>query len=267
MPFTSFLFLCAFSISLSLASPVRDDSSLDQNDATLFEDPVNLEILKESANQPPLTASNSQSTSQLLATKLNFDTNVIEPIEKFGGNPQQPYGDPSANLGTNMAPFASPPNQEPAVSNPPDAVSQPHGLVGEKISFTPACDPDLLDLYCCFGEEYFDKGKRYVGLCIACKNPISFLFFSLPLNSFKWITVRDTLIRGRGRRVVGLRAIRRGRVVLLGLLGRALFFPSLLLCGKIILTPSNCPPSRLISFIFLEGKDWATDAWLLMIAT
>lgn len=205
MRFSSLPILLVFSIKSTFASPVGDDPNLDQNDATLVSNPVNLE---QSTNQPSPNNDYPQSTSQLLATKLNPDTSFLEQTEDFVETPQQPYSDSSANMRTNKSPFASPPSQQPAVSIPPDTdfhslpVSPPRGVVPEKVSFRqtePECTPPWW-LYCCYGDEDYDRfGNRIIHGCFPCKSHLSFFYGSTTQLS-KFGHSRKILIRSWGYR-------------------------------------------------------------------
>lgn len=222
MRFFSLPILLVFSIKSTFATPVGDDSTLDQYDATPILNPVNIE---QSTNQPSPNNDYPQSTSQLLATKLNPDTSFLEQTEDFMETPQQPYGDSSANIQTNKSPFASPPSQRPAVSILPDIdfqslpVSPSRDVVPEKVSFRqpkPQCPPPWW-LYCCFGDENRDRlGNKIVRGCFPCKSHLSFFFVFTPQLS-KFGHSRKILIRSWGHRDWVLLTIRRERLLLLRL--------------------------------------------------
>lgn len=171
-------FLFAFSIKLTLSNPVRDDPNLETNDAMLIGNPVNLDIFKGPDNQPPPDTDYSLSTSQLLAAKLNPDTPALGPVENSVPTPQQTYGDPSANLGTNKFPPVLPPSQQLAGNNPPDTnfysrlVSPSLGFISPTapLRIGPECTPPS-ELYCCYGEEFYVLGRQFVSACFSCNNP------------------------------------------------------------------------------------------------
>lgn len=151
MHFSSLLSVLAFVIKLKIASSAPN---LDPNGETLLWNPVNLANFKESTNLLP-----SDSTSQLLGTKLNPDTPVLEPIENSVASSQPQYGDSSANLGTEKA--------SPAVL--------PSQLLA-KVELN--CRKGML-AFCCFGVPYLDFfGNVNVPLCIGCNKPVSFFCLS-----------------------------------------------------------------------------------------
>lgn len=227
--FSMLLFFFAFSIASTVASPVGDGLTLGQNDAargTL----ANLNIFKESTDQPPSGTDDSQSTSQLFATTSSLDTICSESIENSVQTPQQPYVDSSANLGIDTSRLALPLSQKLALNGSPvkDPQSQSPGTCDTKPNKEdvhdhvpspepkPNCAPGLRP-YCSYGIPYLDfHGNIFVPRTFPCRKSSSSYYLS-PSQFSKYDCYWKTLIRDRYHRVCVVHVLWWGSMVLHGL--------------------------------------------------
>lgn len=204
MHFSWFLFLLAFSTTSTLATPVRDDPN-SSDDATILSNSLDLDLSKDSTNQPPSEVASSKSSSQNHATnqdlkdmpfqdrsKLSVDLSQRSPSESSNTSP--------ANLFSTNSPSVPSPGQQPTTSNSPDRVDVPFqpsltpgnlATASDWPSFPPPSDrgPDCKGWWrlCCFGDIFFDdEGFMSIDQCYPCNDSSHFssCFFSLPLVDF-----------------------------------------------------------------------------------
>lgn len=149
------LFLLPFSATSTLATPVADDPNL-LSGSTLFPNSLDIDLSKDSTNQPPPEVSSSKSALQLVATSHDRKDLPSQDYSKVSIDlPHKSAGDvlntpPATLFSTKPAPF------------PP---------LNDLWSFNDYPDCKGWKPLCCFGNLYVDdEGYMSIDRCFPCND-------------------------------------------------------------------------------------------------
>lgn len=199
MQFPQILFLLASSTTSIIATPVGEDPNF-QSGVTLFSSPLDLDLSKDSTNQPFPEVASSKPASQLLATNDDSKDMAFQDSSKqFDYFPQGSADDfsniaPVSLFSTNSPPVP-PLGQQPATANSPgrvDVPSQPLSKPGGSTMalptpplppVTPKNGPDCKGWHrlCCYGNLWYDDdGYLSIDHCYPCNDSSFFFYFFFP---------------------------------------------------------------------------------------